>query len=197
MIYASPTPPFLTTYYYYSTVDGGINWTSITNYNESVYNISSSGKNVLWSLYSGEIYYSTTGFPGTPVKIGELEDASLVAISGNYGLVSVYNGGVYIVNVKDATPTLDLCYSTSEPWQGIYISDTPDASGNISAIVASQNKTIYSTDITASSIVWTASNTTGIVQVAISGSTAINVPNTEGYISYSNNYGETWTSTLS
>ena len=110
-------------------------------------------------------------------------------------IVAFYNKGVYIVNLSDATPTLNQCYSTSQAWQGIYISDTADSSGKISAIVASQNQTIYSTDITATPIVWNVSSTTSIVQAAISGSNAIMRKNTEGYLYYSSDYGSTWTST--
>jgi hypothetical protein len=185
------------TYSWYSTTDGGQTWALNSDYTDSLNSIgsSSSGDNVLWSLSNGQIYYSTNGL-STNSLLGTYSNSTVwVAISGNYGLVAVYNGGVYIVNVTDTTPTLVQCYSTSQAWQGIYISDTPDSSGQISAIVASQKQTIYCSDITATSIDWSVSSGSSIVSAAISGSNAIMCINTEAYLYYSSDYGSTWTST--
>jgi hypothetical protein len=185
---------FQNTYNWYSSSDGGLTWTIISDYTAPLYSIGSSGTNILWSLTNGGIYYSTTNFPSTNSLLATYQN-SLVAISGNYGLVAVYNKGVYIVNLSDTTPTLVQCYSTFQAWQGIYISDTPDSSGKISAIVSSQKQTIYCTDITATTIVWSVSSTNSIFQAAISGSNAIMALTAEDYLYYSSDYGSTWTST--
>jgi hypothetical protein len=198
---------------YYSTSNGGSSWSLMGSYTNtsddsslSTYSIASSGTNILWSLNNGDIYYSTSTYPTSPTDpdgvstyIGNIAGGryTLLAISGNYGLVAYTY--VYIINLKDDAPKLVKCDSAgSQAWTSVYISDTPDASGNISAIVASQDKTIYSTDITASPIVWNdVLNTSGILQAAISGSNAIMVKNAVDYLYYSADGGATWTSTSS
>ena len=207
---------------YYSTSNGGSTWTLMGSYTDtnddkelSTYSIASSGTNILWSLYNGNIFYSTTTYPSTPPSstgsdgistyIGNFSSGtgSSLAISGSYGLVLSYydidNMGVYIINLADDVPTLVKCTSAgTNAFQSVYISDTASSDNKISALVSSPNLTMYCDDITASLPTWTTSSTTDIFGfVAISGSTAISTPTTnlDGYINYSSDGGKTWTST--
>lgn len=205
---------------YYSTSNGGSSWSLLGSYTNadddislSTYSIASSGTNILWSLYNGNIFYSTSTYPKSPPSptvpdgvstyIGNFSSGtgSSLAISGSYGLVLRYydidKKGVYIINLADDAPALVKCESAGTyPFQGVYISDTPSSSGQISAIVSSQDTTMYCDDITASPTIWYESDTTDSINyVAISGSTAINTLNSYGYINFSSNGGSTWTST--